>query len=94
MPRIFANIAYEILIDQGGAFKFKFETWSNITWFVKVKSKGKIALDCYLAVYLDNKVVILVENLLLPKDMYDRAKSQTNADQQVRFIFLSGTCSR
>ncbi|KAF9275745.1 hypothetical protein BGZ74_003860 [Mortierella antarctica] len=82
------NPAYGISIGRGGDFKFQSGTWHNVTQLIKVNSKGKAVRDGYLAVYLDNKVVIRAENLVLLKNGYDPSKSQTDADQ-VKFMFSS-----
>ncbi|KAF9304757.1 hypothetical protein BGZ74_000702, partial [Mortierella antarctica] len=82
------NPAYGISIGRGGAFKFKSGTWHNVTQLVKVNSKGKAVRDGYLVVYLDNKMVIRAENLVLLKNGYDPAKAQTDAGL-VKFMFSS-----
>ncbi|KAG0016724.1 hypothetical protein BGZ81_011077 [Podila clonocystis] len=82
------NAAYGISIGRGGAFKFKSGTWHNVTQLVKVNSKGKAVRDGYLVVYLDNKMVIRAENLVLLKNGYDPVKAQTDAGQ-VKFMFSS-----
>ncbi|KAG0330086.1 hypothetical protein BG000_011831 [Podila horticola] len=82
------NPTYGISIGRGGDFKFKSGTWHNITQLVKVNSKGKAIRDGYLVVYLDNKMVIRAENLVLLKNGYDPAKAQTDAGQ-VKFMFSS-----
>ncbi|KAG0009693.1 hypothetical protein BGZ81_003234 [Podila clonocystis] len=82
------NPTYGISIGRGGGFKFQSGTWHNVTQLIKVNSKGKAVRDGYLAVYLDNKVVIRAENLVLLKNGYDPSKSQTNADQ-VKLMFSS-----
>ncbi|KAF8949642.1 hypothetical protein BGZ52_005309 [Haplosporangium bisporale] len=82
------NPSYGISIGRGGDFKFHSGTWHNVTQLIKINSKGKAVRDGYLAVYLDNKVVIRAENLVLLKDGYDPSKSQTDAGQ-VKFMFSS-----
>ncbi|KAG0020064.1 hypothetical protein BGZ82_011696 [Podila clonocystis] len=82
------NAAYGISIGRGGDFKFKSGTWHNVTQLVKVNSKGKAVRDGYLVVYLDNKMVIRAENLVLLKNGYDPAKAQTDAGR-VKFMFSS-----
>ncbi|KAF9371510.1 hypothetical protein CPB97_001913 [Podila verticillata] len=82
------NPTYGISIGRGGAFKFTSGTWHNVTQLVKINSKGKAVRDGYMAVYLDNKVVIRAENLVLLKNGYDPAKSQTDAGQ-VKLMFSS-----
>ncbi|KAG0067890.1 hypothetical protein BGZ92_005030 [Podila epicladia] len=82
------NPKYGISIGRGGDFKFQSGTWHNVTQLIKINSKGKAVRDGYLAVYLDNKVVIRAENLVLLKNGYDPSKSQSDADQ-IKLMFSS-----
>lgn len=82
------NPSYGISIGRGGGFKFQSGTWHNVTQLIKINSKGTAVRDGYLAVYLDNKVVIRTENLVLLKNGYDSSKSQTDAGR-VKFMFSS-----
>ncbi|KAF9423458.1 hypothetical protein BGZ94_008282 [Podila epigama] len=82
------NPTYGISIGRGGAFKFRSGTWHNVTQLIKVNSKGNAVRDGYLAVYLDNKVVVKAENIVLLKNGYDPAKGDSEANQ-VKFMFSS-----
>ncbi|KAG0316625.1 hypothetical protein BG000_004813, partial [Podila horticola] len=75
------NPKYGISIGRCGSLKFQSGTLHNLTQLIKVNSKGKAVRDGYVAVYLDDKIVIRAENLVLLKNGYNPSKSQTDASQ-------------
>ncbi|KAF9903527.1 hypothetical protein BX616_001598 [Lobosporangium transversale] len=86
--RNMCNPTYGISVGRGGDFKFRAGTWHNITQIVRVNSKGKAVKDGYLAVYLDRKPVVQINNLVLLKNGYDPKKT-VGEDRLVKFMFSS-----
>ncbi|KAG0345665.1 hypothetical protein BG004_003333 [Podila humilis] len=85
--KIICNPTYGISIGRGGGFKFRSGHWHNITQVVRANSKGKAVKDGYLVVYLDGKVVVRAENIVLLKNGYDSKKGGVH--NQVKFMFSS-----
>ncbi|KAF9094620.1 hypothetical protein BGX29_004044 [Mortierella sp. GBA35] len=81
------NPTYGVSVGRGGSFQFKSGQWHNITQVVRVNSKGKAVRDGYLGVYLDGKVVVQADKLVLLKDGYDPA--MITGGRQVKFMFSS-----
>ncbi|KAI1292711.1 hypothetical protein EDD11_008601 [Mortierella claussenii] len=85
--RNLCNPNYGISIGRGGDFKFRSGTWHNVTQILKLNSKGKAVKDGYLAVYLDRKPVIQINDLVLLKNGYDPNKAADN--HLIKFMFSS-----
>ncbi|KAG0341954.1 hypothetical protein BG004_005842 [Podila humilis] len=82
------NPEYGISIGRGGGFKFQSGQWHNVTQIVRVNSKGDAVKDGYLVVYLDGKVVIRAEDIVLLKKGYNSSTAETE-EGQVKFMFSS-----